>query len=120
LSTAIAIERISGPAWSERARPLAKLCNTGVNFDGGAILLNFSIPFGVPIPPREIVELPPDDRPLLVVSDGIGVDSTARLIALWRLDVRLDVILHADIGEEHPLTIAYLEERRSSAAFSTG
>lgn len=61
---------------------------------------------------REIVELPPAERPLLAVADGIGVDSTAMLIALWRLDVRPDVILHADVGEEHPLTIAYREERR--------
>jgi hypothetical protein len=34
------------------------------------------------------------------------------LIALWRLGVRPDVIQHADVGEEHPLTIAYREERR--------
>jgi hypothetical protein len=61
---------------------------------------------------RALTRVPAGDRPLLAVADGIGVDSTAMLIALWRLDVRPDVILHADVGEEHPLTIAYREERR--------
>lgn len=70
---------------------------------------------GAPASPftlREFIQLPTEQRPLLAVSDGIGVDSTAMLIALWRLGVRPDVILHADVGEEHPLTIAYRDERR--------
>lgn len=46
-------------------------------------------------------------RPALMVADGMGVDSTAMLINLHRLGIRPDAILHADTGDEHPLTQAY-------------
>jgi hypothetical protein len=62
---------------------------------------------------RALHAMPPADRPLFVVSDGIGVDSTAMLIGLWRLSLRPDVILHADTGDEHPSTVVYREERRA-------
>jgi hypothetical protein len=51
-------------------------------------------------------------RPLLVVSDGMGVDSLAMLLGLHRLGLRPDFVLHADTGDEHPETVAYREERR--------
>lgn len=56
-------------------------------------------------------ELPATQRPLFVVSDGMGVDSLAMLIGLQRLGLRPDMILHADTGDEHPETVAYREER---------
>ena len=56
--------------------------------------------------------LPSAQRPLLVVSDGMGVDSLAMLVGLQRLGLRPDYILHADTGDEHPETVAYREERR--------
>jgi 3'-phosphoadenosine 5'-phosphosulfate sulfotransferase (PAPS reductase)/FAD synthetase len=66
-----------------------------------------------PLTLRDVVAKPPPERPLFVVSDGIGVDSTAMLVGLWRLGFRPDVILHADTGDEHPATVAYREERRA-------
>ena len=57
-------------------------------------------------------EMPAAQRPLLVISDGMGVDSLAMLIGLQRLGLRPDLILHADTGDEHPETVAYREERR--------
>lgn len=47
----------------------------------------------------------------LVVSYGIGVDSTALLVAMWRRGIRPDLILFADTGDgdgEKPETYAYL------------
>ena len=45
----------------------------------------------------------------LVVSYGVGVDSTALLVALYRRGIRPDLILFADVGEaEKPETYAYL------------
>jgi 3'-phosphoadenosine 5'-phosphosulfate sulfotransferase (PAPS reductase)/FAD synthetase len=45
---------------------------------------------------------------ILVVSYGVGVDSTALLVALWLNGVRPDVILFADTGGERPETYAFL------------
>lgn len=47
-------------------------------------------------------------RSPLVVSYGVGVDSTAMLIALWRAGEKPDLILTADTGDEKPETYAYL------------
>lgn len=45
----------------------------------------------------------------LVVSYGVGVDSTALLVALYRRGIRPDLILFADVGDaEKPETYAYL------------
>ncbi len=51
-------------------------------------------------------------RAPLVVADGVGVNTTAMLVGLWRLGVRPDLILHADTGGEWPETDAYIPERR--------
>src|SRR5262249_26460615 len=56
---------------------------------------------------QDFLAIPVNERPLFVVSDGMGVDSTAMLIALKRLGLRPDVILHADTGDEHPETVVY-------------
>lgn len=61
---------------------------------------------------QRLWETPATQRPLFVVSDGMGVDSLAMLIGLQRLGLRPDMILHADTGDEHPETVAYREERR--------
>jgi hypothetical protein len=61
---------------------------------------------------QDFLALPPDERPLFAVSDGVGVDSTAMLIAFKRLGLRPDIILHADTGDEHPETV-YREARRA-------
>lgn len=66
-----------------------------------------------PLTLHDFIATPPEQRPLFVVSDGIGVDSTAMLVGLWRLNVRPDVVLHADTGDEHPATVAYREYRRA-------
>lgn len=50
----------------------------------------------------------PDARQPLVVSYGVGVDSTAMLIAMHRRGIRPDLILFADTGAEKPETYAYL------------
>src|SRR5437868_1048367 len=51
-------------------------------------------------------------RPLpacpLVVSYGLGVDSTAMLVELARRRIRPDLILFADTGGEKPETYQYL------------
>jgi hypothetical protein len=62
---------------------------------------------------QEFLAIPADQRPLFVVSDGMGVDSTAMLVALKRLGLRPDVIMHADTGDEYPETVAYREARRA-------
>lgn len=62
---------------------------------------------------QDFLALPVRERPLFVVSDGMGVDSTAMLVALKRLGLRPDVILHADTGDEHPETVVYREARRT-------
>lgn len=51
-------------------------------------------------------------RPVLMVADGMGVDSTAVLVELHRRGIRPDAVLHADTGDEHPETVLYREERR--------
>lgn len=44
----------------------------------------------------------------LVVSCGIGVDSVAMLVGLWRRGIRPDLILFADPGSEWPETYLYV------------
>lgn len=44
----------------------------------------------------------------LVVSYGMGVDSTALLVGLAARGIRPDAILFADTGAERPETYAYL------------
>lgn len=44
----------------------------------------------------------------LVVSYGVGVDSTAMLIAMYQRGIRPDLILFSDTGAELPETYAYL------------
>lgn len=56
--------------------------------------------------------IPPAWRPPLMVADGMGVDSTAMLIRLSQLGIVPDAILHADVGDEHPGTVAYRPYRR--------
>ena len=68
-----------------------------------------------PAPPmtlRRLLAMPARRRPLFVVADGMGVDSTGMLEGLRRLGVRPDVILHAETGDEWPETIAFREERQ--------
>jgi hypothetical protein len=48
------------------------------------------------------------NRPLLVVSLGVGRDSVALLILLWKLGIRPDLILFADAGGEKAETYAYI------------
>lgn len=50
----------------------------------------------------------PNVRAPLVVSYGVGVDSTAMLIAMYRRGIRPDLILFADTGAEKPETYAYI------------
>lgn len=45
----------------------------------------------------------------LVVSYGVGVDSTAMLVAMYRRGIRPDVILFADTSAEKPETYDYLK-----------
>lgn len=55
-----------------------------------------------PAPPAILAGVP------LVVSYGMGVDSTAMLVAMYRRGIRPDLILFADTGAELPETYAYL------------
>lgn len=50
---------------------------------------------------------PANDSPLLV-SYGMGLDSTAVLVLLWTLGIRPDLILFSDTGDEKDETYAYL------------
>ncbi len=52
--------------------------------------------------------LPTDGRAPLVVAYGLGVDSTAMLVGMYRRGIRPDKILFADVGGEKPETYAYL------------
>ena len=65
-----------------------------------------------PMTLRRFVAIPRRLRPLLVVADGMGVDSSGMLEGLRRLGVRPDIILHAETGDEWPETIAFREERQ--------
>jgi hypothetical protein len=49
-----------------------------------------------------------DDAPL-VVSYGVGLDSTAMLVEMERRGIRPDAIVFSDTGAEKPETYAYLE-----------
>lgn len=61
---------------------------------------------GEPEPTIEVMSGP--DRPLLVVALGLGRDSVAMLVLLWKLGIRPDLILFADVGGgEKPETYAY-------------
>jgi hypothetical protein len=70
-------------------------------------------PAAGPLTLQQFLALPPAARPMFVVSDGMGRDSTAMLIGLRRLALRPDAILHADTGDEHPLTNAYRSYRNT-------
>lgn len=48
------------------------------------------------------------ERAPRIVNYGMGVDSTAVLVGLWRRDLRPDLILFADTGGEKPETYEYL------------
>jgi hypothetical protein len=50
----------------------------------------------------------PDPAAPLCVAYGMGVDSTAMLVAMYRACVRPDLITFADTGDEKPETYAYL------------
>jgi len=65
-----------------------------------------------PMTLHSFLSIPRHARPLFVVADGMGVDSTGMLEGLRRLGVRPDVILHAETGDEWPETIAFREERQ--------
>jgi hypothetical protein len=49
-----------------------------------------------------------DDKPFLIVSYGLGRDSTALLIKLAQLGIIPNIIIHADTGAEKEATYAYL------------
>lgn len=49
------------------------------------------------------------DQPL-VVSYGMGVDSTAMLVGLHQREIRPDAIVFSDVGNEMPDTYAYADE----------
>jgi hypothetical protein len=66
----------------------------------------------VPMTLQRFLHMPEQDRPLFVVSDGMGVDSSGVLEGLRRLGLRPDVILHADTGDEHPATVAFRQIRQ--------
>jgi len=58
---------------------------------------------------RACFEKKPAPRQPLVVSYGMGVDSTAMLVGMAQRGIRPDAILFADTGDEKPATYAYLE-----------
>lgn len=61
------------------------------------------------LPAMEPIPVSPYDPALpLVIAYGMGVDSTAMLVGLWRRGIRPDKILFADTGSEKPETYAYL------------
>lgn len=47
-------------------------------------------------------------RAPVIVAYGVGVDSTAMIIGMHARGERIDLILHADTGDEKPETYAYL------------
>jgi 3'-phosphoadenosine 5'-phosphosulfate sulfotransferase (PAPS reductase)/FAD synthetase len=49
-----------------------------------------------------------ENKPFLIVSYGLGRDSTAMLIKLAQLGIRPEIIIHADTGAEKDSTYAYL------------
>lgn len=58
---------------------------------------------GSPLPQLEV----PVDTPL-IVNYGAGVDSTALLVYMVQHNIRPDLIIFADVGDEKPETYAYL------------
>ena len=57
--------------------------------------------------PRPRINLP-SDAPI-IVNFGVGVDSTALLVHMVQEDIRPDLIIFADVGDEKPETYAYLD-----------
>lgn len=56
--------------------------------------------------PHPVLELPKDAP--IIVNYGVGVDSTAMLVAMVSAGIRPDLIIFADVGDERPPTYAYL------------
>ena len=50
---------------------------------------------------------------MIVISYGVGTDSTALLIEAHRRGIRPDLIVWSDTGSEHPRTYAYLDTIRA-------
>src|SRR5579862_7782909 len=66
---------------------------------------------GGPMTFEHFVALPKHLRPLLVVADGMGLDSSGMLEVFRRFGIRPDVILHAETGDESKKTVAFRDER---------
>ncbi|HLM62243.1 MAG TPA: hypothetical protein VK308_15670 [Pyrinomonadaceae bacterium] len=49
-----------------------------------------------------------EDKPFLIVSYGIGRDSTGLLVLMAQLGIKPDLILHSNTGSEKDATVAYL------------
>lgn len=62
------------------------------------------------VPAKKAISTAQDIDPNLpvIVSYGLGVDSTAVLVGLWKRGIRPDAILFADVGSEQEHTYAYL------------
>jgi hypothetical protein len=73
---------------------------------------DLAVQLAEPMTLRRFFSMSRSARPLFVVADGMGVDSTGMLEGLRRLGIRPDVILHAETGDEWPETIAFREERQ--------
>jgi hypothetical protein len=56
---------------------------------------------------RQLALFAASTKPPLVVSYGMGVDSTAMLVGMYHRGIRPDLILFADTGNEKPETYAY-------------
>lgn len=56
----------------------------------------------------QLTLIPPAKKQPLIVAYGVGVDSTAMLVAMHNRGMRPDLILFADTGGEKPETYAYL------------
>jgi len=59
---------------------------------------------GSPLPRIDV----PADRPI-IVNYGAGVDSTALLVYMVQENIRPDLIIFSDVGDEKPETYAYLD-----------
>ncbi len=68
---------------------------------------------GPPMTLQRFLAMPRRERPMFVVADGMGVDSSAMLEGLRRLGIVPDRILHADTGDEWPETEAFREVRQA-------
>src|SRR5215471_1633372 len=61
--------------------------------------------------PTQVGTVGREEKPPLIICDGLGVDSTAMLILMKKLKIIPDLVIFADVGAEKQATYDYIPIR---------